>query len=379
MTKLMNPVAIVAQADLKKLAARINDEHAACEKALEQSVLHALSAGRALLEAKASAGHGNWLPWLKENVAFTERTAQTYMRLAIGWPTIEANTKRAAYLSIREALSLLGPEEDEPADNTPTPAAPAEDTGPILFGIPLGVTRLAPIDSIRADGDTHARAPVDPPYARHGSASVDSRYVNLYAIRYRLAIKRGREHPCDALPALDCVFDGETRWLFDGHIRYHAMRQAGVTVCRVVDRTGTLEDAKWFACAGDMPIDALDDYDAESLFSEARMAACPTITLGWREFRGVFAGLLPPIEGEQWESFVASVHSQGVAVPIRVDEDDNVLDGWMRVCAAAELGLDDIPIVVETGLSVQDKFTLCKSLNLFRCHGRKRTPSAVPA
>ena len=38
--------------------------------------------GRCLLEAKAQLKHGEWLPWLRDEVAFSEASAQRYMRLA---------------------------------------------------------------------------------------------------------------------------------------------------------------------------------------------------------------------------------------------------------------------------------------------------------
>ena len=38
--------------------------------------------GHCLLEAKAQLKHGEWLPWLRDEVAFSEASAQRYMRLA---------------------------------------------------------------------------------------------------------------------------------------------------------------------------------------------------------------------------------------------------------------------------------------------------------
>jgi hypothetical protein len=58
-----------------------------------------------LLEAKAALKHGEWLPWLKAHVAFSERTAQAYMRLASGWDRLKSAT--AADLGLRDALALL--------------------------------------------------------------------------------------------------------------------------------------------------------------------------------------------------------------------------------------------------------------------------------
>ncbi len=37
--------------------------------------------GEILAEKKASLAHGRWLPWVKSNLEFTERTTQYYLRL----------------------------------------------------------------------------------------------------------------------------------------------------------------------------------------------------------------------------------------------------------------------------------------------------------
>ena len=58
---------------------------------------------RAAQQSEAELGHGNFLPWLKENFAGSERTAQNYMRLA-------SNPQRVADLgcdSIRDAIEAL--------------------------------------------------------------------------------------------------------------------------------------------------------------------------------------------------------------------------------------------------------------------------------
>jgi hypothetical protein len=40
-------------------------------------------AGELLIEAKSLLKHGEWGNWLTENASFTERTAQSYMRLGM--------------------------------------------------------------------------------------------------------------------------------------------------------------------------------------------------------------------------------------------------------------------------------------------------------
>ena len=62
-----------------------------------------LTIGRCLIEAKNMLSHGEWLPWLTEQVEFSPRTAQNFMRLAREW----SNTQTLADLGASKALTLL--------------------------------------------------------------------------------------------------------------------------------------------------------------------------------------------------------------------------------------------------------------------------------
>lgn len=68
-----------------------------------------LTIGNGLIEAKAMLTHGEWLPWLTEQVEFSERTAQNFMKLARNW----SNPQALADLGATKALVLLAlpPEE----------------------------------------------------------------------------------------------------------------------------------------------------------------------------------------------------------------------------------------------------------------------------
>lgn len=103
------------------LAAEILDAHNACLAAMSTALDHAKRAGDLLNSAKGQAKHGEWLPWLATNCpGISARTAQGYMRIAREWPRLaEANTKRASYLSIREALAILADEWLDPNDLAP--------------------------------------------------------------------------------------------------------------------------------------------------------------------------------------------------------------------------------------------------------------------
>lgn len=70
-----------------------------------------LTIGRCLIEAKDMLSHGEWRSWLEEQVEFSERSAQRFMRLAREW----SNPTTLSDLGASKALSLLAlpPEERE--------------------------------------------------------------------------------------------------------------------------------------------------------------------------------------------------------------------------------------------------------------------------
>lgn len=71
-----------------------------------------LEIGRRLIEAKDQLEHGAWSAWLKDRVAFSERSAQNFMRLAREYQ----NPQTFADLGASKALALLDiPAEDREA------------------------------------------------------------------------------------------------------------------------------------------------------------------------------------------------------------------------------------------------------------------------
>ena len=68
-----------------------------------------LTNGRGLIEAKDMLRHGEWLPWLNEQVELSERTAQKFMKLAREW----SNPNTLADLGASKALMLLALPEGE--------------------------------------------------------------------------------------------------------------------------------------------------------------------------------------------------------------------------------------------------------------------------
>jgi hypothetical protein len=104
---------------LDTLAARINEEHRACETAANAALTHAMSAGELLMEAKGQLSHGAFGPWLTENFAGSDRTARAYMRVYSHREELEAKRQSSATLSLDGALRALSATKDAPQSERP--------------------------------------------------------------------------------------------------------------------------------------------------------------------------------------------------------------------------------------------------------------------
>ncbi len=86
------------------------------QRVIKETMEGAVQIGLRLQEAKEKVGHGNFGQWCKENLNYSQDTAQKFMRLAkeYGDPdSVLANTAMSRNFSISNALSLLKlPEED---------------------------------------------------------------------------------------------------------------------------------------------------------------------------------------------------------------------------------------------------------------------------
>ena len=71
-----------------------------------------LAIGKRLMEAKAQLRHGEWLPWLRDKVDISERSAQDFMRIAKEY----SESAEIADLGASKALALLGLPASERAD-----------------------------------------------------------------------------------------------------------------------------------------------------------------------------------------------------------------------------------------------------------------------
>ena len=93
--------------NLDPLATTANEEHRAAINAASTALVHAVKAGEALAQAKASIGHGGWAEWLSANFEASPRTARGYMALYERRDRLAENGNGVANLSLRDALSLI--------------------------------------------------------------------------------------------------------------------------------------------------------------------------------------------------------------------------------------------------------------------------------
>ena len=111
----------IVEADYQVVRERTLPEIAAAIKVIEQYVAKtalegAVQIGECLLEAKSQINHGEFDTWCQENLNYSRRTAERFMKISSeyggenGWIS---KTTALSHLSISNALSLLKvPEED---------------------------------------------------------------------------------------------------------------------------------------------------------------------------------------------------------------------------------------------------------------------------
>lgn len=96
------------ESNLTELAAAANESHLRCEEAARTTLEHAMRAGEALTAAKELVPHGGWRDWLRENVRFSQRTAQLYMNVSREVPRLTgAKAQRVAHLGLSEVSRML--------------------------------------------------------------------------------------------------------------------------------------------------------------------------------------------------------------------------------------------------------------------------------
>lgn len=78
--------------------------------------------------------------------------------------------------------------------------------------------------------------------------------------------------------------------------------------------------------------------------------------------------LMPSLDATEYEALKQNIKEFGVLVPVELDEDGNILDGHHRSAICAELGIEQYPKIIRSGLSEQEKRSHVRSLNLTRRH-----------
>ena len=91
---------------------QIVDLHELATLSAKKSIEYAIEIGQLLTEQKESLNHGEWIPWVEENLPFGETQARNYMR-------IHRNRQHVADLEdapMREAVQMLATPREEPQD-----------------------------------------------------------------------------------------------------------------------------------------------------------------------------------------------------------------------------------------------------------------------
>jgi len=78
--------------------------------------------------------------------------------------------------------------------------------------------------------------------------------------------------------------------------------------------------------------------------------------------------VMPDMAQEEYEALKEDIAERGVMVPIEFDEQGNVLDGHHRLKICVELGIEDYPKIIRTGMSEPAKWTHARKLNMARRH-----------
>ena len=91
-----------------------------CRQAQSMALMYAVEIGRRLTEAKEVLPHGEWGEWLKNEVEFSERSAQNFMKLFreygsfhLSFFSVASNPQMFADLPYSKALALLAVPEEE--------------------------------------------------------------------------------------------------------------------------------------------------------------------------------------------------------------------------------------------------------------------------
>ena len=114
-------MSLLAKRPLYVLAEEINEAYGEIFESYRSALQHAFIVGELLNEAKEQFEHGDWTPWIEQNLRFDPRTAQRYMQLALNRDQLEQYAEQEATrmsdLTLTAALKVV---------QTPRPPAHAE-------------------------------------------------------------------------------------------------------------------------------------------------------------------------------------------------------------------------------------------------------------
>jgi hypothetical protein len=182
-----------------ELAAQANHHHQSAQDKATEAVRHAVEAGRALTDAKAALGHGEWSTWLADNFKGSARHARRYMQLHQRMLELpESKRTHVANLpSLRQALEAITPDDKKGSPvRESLLSRPANDRHFTFTAWPdlafawallldeAGMTLPEIVDNLAIDADLVSKLlnPVSPVrFAQEGDALLFALYSNAYS------------------------------------------------------------------------------------------------------------------------------------------------------------------------------------------------------
>lgn len=111
---------------LARIAEDLNDLHE-IEAQQSTSLMETwIRKGELLCNAKSQLNHGEWIPWVEDNLPFDVRQSQKYMRIYSSRK--ELNTNSNSHLAIDEAVQMLATPKPKPETFSDLP----EDDGDVV-------------------------------------------------------------------------------------------------------------------------------------------------------------------------------------------------------------------------------------------------------
>ena len=104
------------QCEVMNPAAEMNQLHDEICGELKMTIAKAIRIGELLVKQKEICGHGNWLPWIKANLKFTDKSAERYMKAFDKRSKFDTVSNMSLVQFIEDAPSS---EEEAPTDNEP--------------------------------------------------------------------------------------------------------------------------------------------------------------------------------------------------------------------------------------------------------------------